>query len=269
MYRRKKEAVIRFHKFNKQKEREKYYRSKIMLYVPWRKEDTDLLGGHPTFESHFAEIVEQIASIEKLYTKNAETVDQAIQDLHVHGPPEDLWATVAPSTEHEQMQQKQQGVTKETHLDPQDLQDNQDLLLANQSPGVELGLRYKTQTDIRIMSHQDYCEMMRGLNKEQRQIVTGHRKWCKQLIEAVVQGKPEPKAPLNFILGSAGVGKSHCIRLMQQDTIRLLRYLPDVYPDDVVCMLTAPTGTAAFNIDGMTIHSALSIGAYFPTLSPG
>ena len=31
-------------------------------------------------------------------------------------------------------------------------------------------------------------------------------------------------------------------------------------------MLTAPTGTAAFNIDGMTIHSALSLGAFFHTL---
>ena len=54
--------------------------------------------------------------------------------------------------------------------------------------------------------------------------------------------------------------------MIQQDSIKLLRQLPDINPDDVVCMLTAPTGTAAFNIDGMTIHSALSIGPFFPTL---
>ena len=266
MYHRKQEAIIRFHKFNKQKEREKYYRSKIMLYVPWRQEDSDILAGHPTFESHFAEKVEEIRMIEMLYTMNVETLDQAIQDLHVHGPPEDMWANIAPTTEHEQMQLQQQSVIKETHLDPRDLQDNTELLQAGQSPGTDIGLRYKTQTDIQIMSHQDYCEMMRKLNKEQRKIITDHRKWCKELVAAITQGKPEPSAPLRFILGSAGVGKSHCIRLIQQDTIKLLRYLPGVNPDDVVCMLTAPTGTAAFNIDGMTIHSALSIGAFFPTL---
>ena len=31
-------------------------------------------------------------------------------------------------------------------------------------------------------------------------------------------------------------------------------------PDDVVVLLTAPTGVAAFNINGMTLHSALLLG---------
>ena len=38
------EAIIRFQRFNQEKEPSKVYRSKIMLYIPWRDENSDLLG---------------------------------------------------------------------------------------------------------------------------------------------------------------------------------------------------------------------------------
>ena len=36
MYKRRREAIIRFHWFNQENEPSKVYRSKIMLYLPWR-----------------------------------------------------------------------------------------------------------------------------------------------------------------------------------------------------------------------------------------
>ena len=39
--------------------------------------------------------------------------------------------------------------------------------------------------------------------------------------------------------------------------MKLLRLSGQVQPDDVTVLLTAPTGVAAFNIQGMTVHSAL------------
>ena len=41
----KREAVIRFHRYNKDAEPTNWYRAKLMLYFPWYNEDTDLLGG--------------------------------------------------------------------------------------------------------------------------------------------------------------------------------------------------------------------------------
>ena len=38
------EAIIRFHRFNQEKEPSKVYRSKIILYVPWNDESSELLG---------------------------------------------------------------------------------------------------------------------------------------------------------------------------------------------------------------------------------
>ena len=60
--------------------------------------------------------------------------------------------------------------------------------------------------------------------------------------------------------GPGGVGKSHVIRLIQSDTIRLIRLSGSVEPDDVLVLLTAPTGVAAFNVNGMTLHSAFLLG---------
>ena len=50
MYKRRKEAIIRFHRFNQEKEPNKVYRSKIMLYLPWRDEESDLVGGYNNYE---------------------------------------------------------------------------------------------------------------------------------------------------------------------------------------------------------------------------
>ena len=60
-----------------------------------------------------------------------------------------------------------------------------------------------------------------------------------------------------FLSGPGGVGKSHVISLIHRNTVKLLRLSGQVQPDDVTVLLTAPTGVAAFNIQGMTVHSVL------------
>ena len=76
---------------------------------------------------------------------------------------------------------------------------------------------------------------------------------------ALKQGKPIEPYRL-FVSGPGGVGKSHVIRLIHSDTIKLLRLSGAIEPDDVIVLLTAPTGVAAFLINGMTLHSALLLG---------
>lgn len=66
-----------------------------------------------------------------------------------------------------------------------------------------------------------------------------------------------PEAFHTFVSGSAGTGKSHLIKAIYQAAVKTLRSEADT-PDDIVCLLTAPTGPAAFNIHGQTLHSAFS-----------
>ena len=76
-----------------------------------------------------------------------------------------------------------------------------------------------------------------------------HKDWCKKAVIALKQGKPiEPHRV---------VGKSHVIRLIKSDTIKFLKLSGIFEPDDVIVLLTAPTGVATFNI---TLHSALLLG---------
>ena len=50
--------------------------------------------------------------------------------------------------------------------------------------------------------------------------------------------------------------------------MKLLRLSGQVEPEDVTVLLTAPTGVAAFNIQGMTVHSALLLGTSKFTTQP-
>ena len=64
----------------------------------------------------------------------------------------------------------------------------------------------------------------------------------------------------SYISGPGGVGKSHVIKLIHSDKLKLLKLSGTFEPDDVIALLTAPTGVAAFNINGMTVHSAFLLG---------
>ena len=109
------------------------------------------------------------------------------------------------------------------------------------------------------MPADQYRQMLSELNEKQRAIVMFHRNWCKKAVIALKEGNlVEPYYV--FLSGPSGVGKSHVIKLIHSDTLKLLKLSGTLQPDDVTVLLTAPTGVAAFNIDGMTLHSALLLG---------
>ena len=62
-----------------------------------------------------------------------------------------------------------------------------------------------------------------------------------------------------YIAGGAGVGKSLLVRVLYEGLVRYLNSKVAVNPDSVKVLLTAPTGKAAFNIRGMTLHSAFAL----------
>ena len=50
------------------------------------------------------------------------------------------------------------------------------------------------------------------------------------------------------------------ISMIHSDTLKLLKLSGAFEQNDVVVLLTAPTGVAAFNINGMKLYSALLLG---------
>ena len=63
-----------------------------------------------------------------------------------------------------------------------------------------------------------------------------------------------------YCTGGAGVGKSHLINAVVQMANRELRQ-PGDNPDDAIVIITAPTGTAAYNVSGCTLHSTFMMSA--------
>ena len=64
-----------------------------------------------------------------------------------------------------------------------------------------------------------------------------------------------------FLSGGAGVGKSTVTNALYEALIRYLNIVPGENPDEIKVIKTAPTGKAAFNIKGNTLHSAFKIPA--------
>lgn len=63
----------------------------------------------------------------------------------------------------------------------------------------------------------------------------------------------------NTFIGGAGVGKSTLIKAINQTVTRYFKRKPGVNPNTSFVFLAAPTGKAAFNIDGNTLHSLFQI----------
>ena len=88
---------------------------------------------------------------------------------------------------------------------------------------------------------------MQHLNEEQRLVMMYHKKWCKETVIALKQNKPVKPYYL-FLSGPCGVGKSHVVKLIHTDTIKLLQCAQQMTAEDVPILLTAATGVAAHNI---------------------
>ena len=86
-------------------------------------------------------------------------------------------------------------------------------------------------------------------------MVTFNRAWCKKYIHSLRCGSTIDGYRV-FLSGCGGSGKSHCVILIQRDMSYFLSQVLNADPDQPVVLVTAQTGSAAFQIDGTTIHSA-------------
>ena len=59
-----------------------------------------------------------------------------------------------------------------------------------------------------------------------------------------------------FLSGSGGTGKSHVLQLIQHDICYMLNHTINPDDDQPLVLVTAPTGSAALQVGGSTIHSA-------------
>ncbi|XP_062538206.1 uncharacterized protein LOC134206494 [Armigeres subalbatus] len=100
-----------------------------------------------------------------------------------------------------------------------------------------------------VLSKQEYCEMVRATNAEQRDLIV-------QVIHSLHSSEENCKPVQIFFTGPAGCGKTFTLRILMKTVNRYSQAHNKQHNAYVAC---ASTGKAAVAIGGTTVHSAFRI----------
>ncbi|XP_063426085.1 uncharacterized protein LOC134709887 [Mytilus trossulus] len=259
-------AVIKYPRFSQETSPEKYFQSILQLFLPYRHDEQLKPPLFDTYENFFTcgrvkfpgdntltSVKEFVIKNMADFVKTGQELEDAENQLHEIDPKEDAWCELCPESELNRRECIDEG--KVTSVIEEDLSEATIPDLNNEKSSSSVGTNLLSVA----LTKNEIIPRLRSLNVKQRQILYKVRDWCIQK----ANGKT-PKPLHVFITGGAGTGKSHLIKCIQYEATRILAQTSE-NPDDLTVLLTAPTGTAAFNIHGLTIHSALGI---FKSLSP-
>ena len=108
-----------------------------------------------------------------------------------------------------------------------------------------------------VVSDTEVNSKIRSLNQKQREIFEVVNKWARDYTKNRSSIVHNEVSPLHlFVTGSGGCGKSHLIKTIYYSLTKALCSKESEKPK---VLLLAPTGVAAINIEGITIHSGLGI----------
>ena len=243
--------IIRTVRFNKEKEPESYYREQLMLYTPWRNEQKDLIKDCQTYQERYQQVELIVNSNKEQYDRHSDILEKAIEDLNENDNTSD--DPVSPNTQHIN-EQDAAAKTKPSELfgcfDPGTNKQHSQYDLFD-----DMGIlpRHNDEEELvqNRLNDSDYRQLVRSLNIKQKEFFYH--------VLHSIKTKDDPLAL--FLSGGAGVGKSTVTNALYEALMRYLNSVPGENPDEVKVLKVAPTGKAAFNIKGNTLHSAFKIPA--------
>ena len=236
--------VIRYVRYNQTKDPENYYREQLVLFMPWRNEQKDLLGSFGTYRAHYNTMKESLEIKRNQYEHHTEELELARQMMEAE---EAEYDGLAPNAEQENREAEEEGVKESenfVYFSPDRVVEHR-----HYDIGVELQSTCsvpRVETTSFMLPDEEYLRLLRSLNLRQREFFNHIIHWIKCRDEPIHA----------FLSGGAGVGKSVVIRALYQSLYRMLNLREGENPDDIRVLLCAYMGTAAFNIGGNTICSA-------------
>uniref|UniRef100_A0A669E594 ATP-dependent DNA helicase n=1 Tax=Oreochromis niloticus TaxID=8128 RepID=A0A669E594_ORENI len=261
-----KPAIIRYYHCSQEKDPEQYYGRLLRLYLPHRSEQELKPQGFQTYQSFYnsgfvrlpcsdhSESVKRVVKRNKdKYEKNSEDIESALEEFEQNRDVViDEWCNLAPESEVVRLRCDEN--LPERHSDDENEQENVPDY-SRQSDAV---------TEIRAIREQPAVDpavvrvMYQNLNQKQACVFYAIRDWC---IQRVCGLNPDPF--FFYINGGAGTGKSHLIKCIHSEASKILSRLPanaeEADISNPTVLLTSFTGTAAFSINGSTLHSLLKL----------
>ncbi|KAL1268866.1 hypothetical protein QQF64_034229 [Cirrhinus molitorella] len=185
------------------------------------------------------------------YEKHSKEVDEAFEQLQREGPAENAWMAFAPEIDVDRLE----CIAEQEDVDPEE--DEQDDVLEYQILHED-GDGVVPQIEAPQMTAEFVRKMFRSLNETQAAIFYTVRQWCQKCVWG-----HNPEQFFYFVSSGAGCGKSHVIKCIHTEATKILRQLPRLWEEGDLSvptvLLSAFTGTAAFNISGKTLHSLLKL----------
>ena len=250
-------AVIRYHTPNKTKEPEQYFHHLLMLYYPWRQE-TELLGNEQTYMSKFyePEVQTVVEHNKNTFEPDSDAITEALETmrnsdittLHSYDAINDQENDDLQSQIHDHLSDVESfHIQPSQHLDPQTSNE--------QAPGGAI-TSHNQPLDI---SDEDLRQSVRSLNTQQRHAYGKLLSWVRNKVKNMNSLKQTHVQPVYlFLTGGGGAGKSHLINSIYHTVTKTFRH-GNTNPENPTVLLMAPTGVAAININGTTVHTALAI----------
>ncbi|XP_042601481.1 uncharacterized protein LOC122140744 [Cyprinus carpio] len=253
-----KPAVVRYVRFSEEKNPEQFYQSILQLFLPYHVDmqlkppncetfEQFYKNGHVTFSDGSRYSVKSVVDLNrKKFEMEADEFDNIQDAIDNNSPIEDGWCDLCPEQELERLICAEQMKDKKQQVEEQE-KNIPDLTTSNEKVAH---LEKKNN----IMCRSDGLALIRSLNDTQLSIFYQIRQWC---LDKIIGKNPNPLHI--FITGGAGTGKSHLIKAIQYEAMRLLSTVCR-HPDNTCVLLAAPTGIAAYNLNSRTLHNTLSIG---------
>ena len=259
-----KPAIIRYPRISAKKDSERYHMNMLRLYLPHQSENIKPdkyetyqdyhINGYVTIKGKRVAVREIIKQNMEDFEPKTDNIDNAWEALQEAGEVDDAWAVIAPQNEQQRDDDRVRNIALDSDDDLAEVEipDLQPRSTPNQSHANLPRCRIEPRNP--LMTEQQAHSMMRQLNYEQRELFNFVSKWCNEKSTDI------RLPPFRiFLTGGAGTGKSHVIRCIQYHAEATFRRMNNVEVDDATVLLVAQTGTAAFNISGQTICSALKI----------
>ncbi|KAK3100749.1 hypothetical protein FSP39_024640 [Pinctada imbricata] len=247
--------VLRDYPVSKERDSEKFFHRLLLLYLPFRDESE--LEDSESFKTKFSVCQHTMEKNIKKFEPYLDEVQAATEDMEqLDIDVEEIWERLAPQAEQNRNIDLEPGSTDQ-FLDPDNLTLEQHNFQHEKTSTSNYPKQHSVTRNITLEPTSKYEEMVRSLNQLQREIHDHIYVWCRQMALAT-SAEDEPPPFHIFLSGGAGVGKSHVVHTIYQSASRCLRKAGDDTELPKI-VLTAPTGKAAVNIGGTTLHSAFHL----------
>ena len=261
-------AVLRRHKFKYDNDAHEFFYSELLLFYPWRNEEElfaddenkckQLYGKCDLFpetiinEEGTELTLTKIDTVKRKLFPHLKDVEQGREMVSKFDfDKASIGNEINPEGEKQEEEDNDIGTEDAEEfagLNPDGLDEPRD----SSNSGGDYNIRLPEPIDMDSL-----LGLTRKLVSEQQTVLGIVVEYCKELQKS----KKHPshlKTPKLIIHGGAGTGKSHLIKVISQWVQKIMTGAGDEC-DTPYILRTAPTGMAAANIEGSTIHSAFNL----------